>query len=143
MKNEEIEVLSYFFIRTSNFEILRFPLRVPIPAAHTREAKGVWWLPRSSKPLFRRGSVEGLVRFRRASAKKGRGQKAEGRGQKWGFAAFCLLPSALLLQRRVRQESHLRRAALVRGVHRLYRAIERHLVLGVDEDDALGRAAAA
>src|SRR5216684_4703529 len=32
------------------------------------EANGVWWLPRSSKPLFRRGSVEGLVRFRRASA---------------------------------------------------------------------------
>src|ERR1700686_66036 len=31
------------------------------------EAKGVWWLPRSSKPLFRRGSVEGLVRFRPAS----------------------------------------------------------------------------
>ena len=32
------------------------------------EANGVWWPPRSSKPLFRRGSVEGLVRFRRASA---------------------------------------------------------------------------
>src|SRR5260370_10817877 len=32
------------------------------------EANGVWWLPRSSKPLFRRGSVEGLVRFRPASA---------------------------------------------------------------------------
>src|SRR5205809_4994041 len=36
--------------------------------ARQGEANGVWWLPRSSKPLFRRGSVEGLVRFRRASA---------------------------------------------------------------------------
>src|SRR4051812_44138820 len=34
------------------------------------EANGVWWLPRSSKPLFRRGSVERLVRFRRASASR-------------------------------------------------------------------------
>src|SRR5437588_7053244 len=32
------------------------------------EANGVWWPPRSSKPLFRRGSVERLVRFRHASA---------------------------------------------------------------------------
>src|SRR5882672_8229596 len=37
-------------------------------ALTAEEANGVWWLPRSSKPLFRRGSVEGLVRFRRASA---------------------------------------------------------------------------
>jgi hypothetical protein len=37
-----------------------------VPAS---EANGVWWLPRSSKPLFRRGSVEGSVRFRPASAK--------------------------------------------------------------------------
>jgi hypothetical protein len=40
----------------------RYPRRV------REEANGVWWLPRSSKPLFRRGSVEGLVRFRHASA---------------------------------------------------------------------------
>src|ERR1044071_3184518 len=38
------------------------------PAPSGMEANGVWWPPRSSKPLFRRGSVEGLVRFRRASA---------------------------------------------------------------------------
>src|SRR5688572_23291520 len=37
-------------------------------AAHQMEANGVWWPPRSSKPLFRRGSVERLVRFRHASA---------------------------------------------------------------------------
>jgi hypothetical protein len=35
---------------------------------HGGEANGVWWPPRSSKPLFRRGSVERLVRFRHASA---------------------------------------------------------------------------
>src|SRR5215813_7900281 len=70
MKNEEVVVgtpVSYLFIRTSNFEILPSSARVP-PRAADPEAKGVWWLPRSSKPLFRRGSVEGLVRFRRASA---------------------------------------------------------------------------
>src|SRR5436305_4669849 len=37
-------------------------------APHTPEANGVWWPPRSSKPLCRRGSVGGLVRFRHASA---------------------------------------------------------------------------
>src|SRR2546428_9370084 len=75
--------------------------------ARQGEANGVWWPPRSSKPLFRRGSVEGLVRFRHASAKKGRRQKAEGRRQKAEVLAlhdargraehFCLLPSAFCL----------------------------------------------
>src|SRR5947207_12370255 len=37
-------------------------------AGHELEANGGWWPPRSSKPLFRRGGVERLVRFRRASA---------------------------------------------------------------------------
>src|SRR5205085_11290714 len=32
--------------------------RVHSEAARYPEANGVWWLPRSSKPLFRRGSVE-------------------------------------------------------------------------------------
>src|SRR5205823_11688910 len=57
--------------------------RVHSEAARYPEANGVWWLPRSSKPLFRRGSVEGLVRFRPASA--------------------------TLLRGRIREESHLHR----------------------------------
>src|SRR5258708_4568914 len=91
---------SSFEPRTSKFFFYRrtFPLALP-----DQEANGVWWLPRSSKPLFRRGSVEGLVRFRRASA-------------------------TLLRRRRVRQKPHLHRSPFVRGVHRLHRPIERHLI---------------
>src|SRR2546427_6082237 len=90
--------------------------------ASREEANGVWWLPRSSKPLFRRGSVEGLVRFRRASASKGRRQKAESRSGRPGY--FCLLPSAFLPRRGVRQESDFHGPPFVRSVHRFDGAIE-------------------
>src|SRR5713226_858895 len=134
-----------FHIQHFTFNIPRSLLLFSRPLG--LEANGVWWPPRSSKPLFRRGSVEGLVRFRHASAKKGRRQKAEGRRQKaegrrqkaegrrqkcWRYttlgaerstSAFCPLPSALLFGS-VRQKPDLHRAAFVGGVHRLHCAIE-------------------
>src|SRR5437763_12308464 len=56
-----------FNIEHSSFEIPSATEGVP-QRAHHPEANGVWWPPRSSKPLCRRGSVGGLVRFRHASA---------------------------------------------------------------------------
>src|SRR5436190_7934656 len=57
-------IILHFEPRNSNLN-LRRSTRAQLPH---EEANEVWWPPRSSKPLFRRGSVEGLVRFRRASA---------------------------------------------------------------------------
>src|SRR5213083_3806604 len=88
--------------------------------ASREEANGVWWLPRSSKPLFRRGSVEGLVRFRRASAnEKLRCWDVRTLGCFGGTFQRPNIPTSQRdsLRRRVRQEPHLHRAAFVRGVH--------------------------
>src|SRR5438105_11868402 len=43
----------------------------------------------------------------------------------------------------VREESDLHRAPFVRGVHRLHRPIERHLILGIDDDNLVCQRATA
>src|ERR1051326_2293102 len=45
------------------------------------------------------------------------------------------------LFRRVGEKADLMRSSFMRGIHRFHRAIERHLILGVHEHDALRRRA--
>src|SRR5205085_7639490 len=54
----------------------------------------------------------------------------------WGSEKALQLPIPDSLLRRTRQEADLHRAALMGPVHRLPRPPARHLVLGIDEDDA-------
>src|SRR5262245_40074835 len=62
----------------------------------------------------------------------------------WGhpYRPYPSCPSYILLRRRVRQKPDLGGAALVRGVHGRDGLIERHLILGVNEDHLLIRGAA-